>query len=283
MPRGRAALSLRPARELPTTLAPVKQPRRRFTPAAKALRSFRRRHGARLACSATARWSPWHVFLQVVEADVFGTAAVGVGTPPPRRAPRQGSEAGRDPECGLGACALVAGEQAAARWAEITKRGPRGKGGSGKLTRKDSCGVEAAVASSGLGSWLRRGGDRDAARTPDGRCRRKAESPRRVRALQLNWLSQCKRLLPLSASVRHLREPRRPFLPRRTWGAENGPRPGALGRHESLNTDASLLRSSGIPPVTATTGDVPRYEPRSRPSACSIIFQGNVKKNVTEM
>lgn len=147
MPRGRAALSLRASRELPTTLAPVKQPRRRFTPAAKALRSFRRRHGARLACSATARWSPSHVFLQVVEADVFGTAAVGVGTPPPRRAPRQGSEAGRDPECGLGACALVAGEQAAARWAEITKRGPRGKGGSGKLTRKDSCGVEAAVAS----------------------------------------------------------------------------------------------------------------------------------------
>lgn len=84
MPRGRAALSLRASRELPTTLAPVKQPRRRFTPAAKALRSFGRRHGARLACSATARWSPSHVFLQVVEADVFGTAAVGVRTPPPR-------------------------------------------------------------------------------------------------------------------------------------------------------------------------------------------------------
>lgn len=127
MPRGRAALSLRASRELPTTLAPVKQPRRRFTPAAKALRSFRRRHGARLACSATARWSPSHVFLQVVEADVFGTAAVGVGTPPPRRAPRQGSEAGRDPECGLGACALVAGEH---------KRGPPGKGGVGETHQK---------------------------------------------------------------------------------------------------------------------------------------------------
>lgn len=136
MPRGRAALSLRASWELPTTLAPVKQPRRRFTPAAKALRSFGHQHGARLACSATARWSPSHVFLQVVEADVFGTAAVGVGTPPPRRAPRQGSKAGRDPECGLGACALVAGEQAGARWAEITKRGSRGKGGRGNSPEK---------------------------------------------------------------------------------------------------------------------------------------------------
>lgn len=243
-----------------------------WTPAWSATRLLRHGPLVSLAC-----------FLTGGGGGRFWDRSRGCGDPPTPKGPRQGSEAGRDPECGLGACALVAGEQAAARWAEITKRGPRGKGGSGKLTRKDSCGVEAAVASSGLGSWLRGGGDRDAARTPDGRCRRKAESPRRVRALQLNWLSQCKRLLPRSASVRHLREPRRPFLPRRTWGAENGPRPGALGRHESLNTDASLLRSSGIPPVTATTGDVPRYEPRSRPSACSIIFQGNVKKNVTEM